>query len=197
MRATPSWLSSQSFANFYFEGDCNDPNVQDKIKQDFWSLISGLYLPPPFCQFNPNCKQSNIKIFCGKTSAADKRRRRANTREVNVRFDYVNKETNLPQHADDKSSQDAYTSKKQDVQVSVINDVASKTSNQKMWNEFKVSSGLELKDSFKIKDVDAYCSEDGAVVRKCDAGDVNWSTGEYICNKESGSITKCSKCLRI
>ena len=58
------------------------------------------------------------------------------------------------------------------------------------WVEYKASSGLELKDydvdNFNLGPVEAYCSEDGAVVEKCDSVD-------GTCNQDTGSVTKCSK----
>ena len=198
VRATPSWLKANGQSTFFFEGDCNDPNTQAKIRDDYWNFLRNpQYIPPPFCLINQHCQKDKIVIYCGATSAADKRRRRAGTREVNIRFEYVNKDTGLKQQVDDQNSQNAYNAKKQEVQTDVIDETAKKLENPTAWNEFKVTSGLELKDPYRLENADAYCSEDGAVVRKCESWDVNWATGEYKCNKPSGSVTKCSKCYRL
>ena len=53
------------------------------------------------------------------------------------------------------------------------------------WVDFKSSSGLEL-NNFNLAPAEAYCSEDGAVVEKCDSVD-------GACDQETGSVTKCSK----
>ena len=189
-------MKAKGLAKFFFKGDCNDPNVQQKLIGDFWTFSRNVqYVLPIYCLWNLDCHKDNIVIYCGATNAADKRRRRAGTREVNIRFEYINKDTGLKQHVDDQNSQNDFNAKKQEVQTDVI-DVAQKSlENPTAWNEFKVTSGLELNGKFRLKNVDAYCSEDGAVVRKCDDFDVNWATGEYQCNKQSGSITKCSKSM--
>ena len=165
------------------------------MKDDYLNFLRNpnSHIPPPFCLMNPNCQKDNIVIYCGATSAADKRRRRAGTREVNIRFEYVNKETGLKQHVDDQNSQNDFNAKKQEVQRDVIDGAQKSLENPTAWNDFKVTSGLELKGSYHLGSADAYCSEDGAVVRKCDSWDVNWANGEYKCNKQSGSITKCSE----
>lgn len=68
------------------------------------------------------------------------------------------------------------------------------------WAEYKASSGLELKgynvDNFNLGPVEAYCSEEGAVVKKCETADLNCFAAPGTsckCNKDTGAITKCSK----
>lgn len=66
------------------------------------------------------------------------------------------------------------------------------------WGGFQASSGLELKDknvdNFNLGEVEAYCSADGAVVRKCDEADYNnCANPPCMCTKTEGTITKCSK----
>ena len=65
------------------------------------------------------------------------------------------------------------------------------------WGSFQSESGLELKDSnvdnFNLGHVEAYCSENGAVVRKCTEADLNCWRKPCSCNKKEGTITKCSE----
>lgn len=60
------------------------------------------------------------------------------------------------------------------------------------WNAFKVKTGLDLNggaEKFNLKHADGYCSETGAVVRKCKAFELQWFKK---CNQDKGEITKCS-----
>ena len=58
---------------------------------------------------------------------------------------------------------------------------------------------MELKDgditNFNLGEIEAYCSENGAVVRKCDEADLNCGEASCKCTKNQGTITKCSKCI--
>ncbi|KAK3736370.1 hypothetical protein QZH41_006145 [Actinostola sp. cb2023] len=59
------------------------------------------------------------------------------------------------------------------------------------WNAFKVKSGLDLgggADKFNLKHADGYCSEEGAVVRKCTSYQEKY---QKKCNFDKGEITKC------
>ena len=115
--------------------------------------------------------------------------------KVTFNYDYIEKDTGLTQGTNDKAGQDAFNAQKAKMEKSrtevydglkLIN-----------WGEFQASSGLELKDknvdNFNLGPVEAYCSEDGAVVKKCSEVDLNCFDPPCKCNKDSGSITKCSK----
>ena len=108
--------------------------------------------------------------------------------KVTLRYTYIKRDTGLTQGTNDQAGQDAFNQVK-------ANNEQSRTEvyegfEKVNWAEYKASSGLELKDNnvenLNIGPVEAYCSEDGAVVRKCESSDSS-------CNKDTGSITKCSK----
>lgn len=65
------------------------------------------------------------------------------------------------------------------------------------WGSFQAQSGLQLKDgnvdNFNLGQVEAYCSENGAVVRKCTDADLNCFIKPCSCSKKEGTITKCSE----
>ena len=48
----------------YFDGDAHDLNVQASIKDKFYQLLTSPYVPPFFCQFDPECLQ-NIFVSPG------------------------------------------------------------------------------------------------------------------------------------
>lgn len=112
--------------------------------------------------------------------------------KVAIRFDYVLRDTGLAQGTNDQAGQDAFNE-------AVVK--ANQTRNeiygglqQVNWGDFLVSSGLELKDrnvdNFNLGQVEAYCSENGAVVRKCGQNDQQ-------CSQLEGEITKCSKSVNV
>ena len=81
-RDNPSWIKTTGFPSFFYNGDCNDPNVQMQLKIQFKQFLSMPFIPPPFCAKNPQCTHDIIKIHCGEPDAAEKRRRRRNTKKV-------------------------------------------------------------------------------------------------------------------
>ena len=120
--------------------------------------------------------------------------------KVSFRYVYVDRNTGVDPTAADAQSE--FNNKKAELQPDV--DKAKSSAGQIDWVQFKSESGLEIKDNdpsnFKVDDVEAYCSDDGAVVTKCDAADLNCfrtnpSNTSCKCNKDKGSITKCSECL--
>ena len=109
--------------------------------------------------------------------------------KVTFRYTYINRDTGLAQGTNDQEGQDAFNQEKANNEQDRTDVYQGfQTVN---WAEYQASSGLELKDynvdNLNIGPVEAYCSEDGAVVRKCESRDSS-------CNKDTGSITKCSKC---
>ena len=119
--------------------------------------------------------------------------------KVTFNYDYIEKDTGLTQGTNDNAGQVAFNTEKAKLEQSrtdVYNGL--KKIN---WAEFQASSGLELKDNnvdnFNLGPVEAYCSEDGAVVKKCTEEDINCFEPPCKCNKDTGSITKCSKCANM
>jgi len=47
---------------YFFNGDVNDPNVIDAIKDNFISLLKQPYVPPIFCQYDPQCNKDNVEV---------------------------------------------------------------------------------------------------------------------------------------
>jgi len=107
---------------------------------------------------------------------------------VTFSYDYIKRDTGLAQGTNDQAGQDAFNQEKADNEQSRTEVYEGFESVN--WSEYQASSGLELKDNnvenINLGPVEAYCSEDGAVVRKCESSDIS-------CNKDTGSITKCSK----
>jgi len=107
---------------------------------------------------------------------------------VTFNYNYIKRDTGLEQGTNDQAGQDAFNQEKADNEQSRTEVYEGfETVN---WSEYQASSGLELKDynvaNINLGPVEAYCSEDGAVVRKCESSDTS-------CNKDIVSITKCSK----
>ena len=84
----PSWISIKMASNFYYDGDCNDPNVQDNIKANFISLMTSNAVPPFFCLFQPSdCNVNTVDVACGALTVTDRRRKRRSVREVRDFFE--------------------------------------------------------------------------------------------------------------
>lgn len=108
--------------------------------------------------------------------------------QVNIRYTHVFPKTNISEGLEGQAGQDAFNREKvkaNETRNELYNRL--KTVN---WFSYQASTGLELKDkdvsNFNLGQVEAYCSADGAVVRKCDKGATS-------CNKKEGEVTKCSK----
>ena len=115
--------------------------------------------------------------------------------KVTFNYDYIEKNTGLTQGTNDQAGQTQFNAEKQKLEQSradVYNGLANID-----WSAYQASSGLELKDknvvNFNLGPVEAYCSEDGAVVKKCDQADLNCFEPPCRCNKDTGEVTKCSK----
>lgn len=103
--------------------------------------------------------------------------------------------TGLPAGTTDQAGQTNFNNAKSDAENTRTKIYDSlKTVN---WGSFQAQSGLELKDgnvdNFNLGKVEAYCSENGAVVRKCTDADLNCWNPPCSCNKKEGTITKCSE----
>ena len=75
----PDNLKMSSYPYFYYDGDCNDPNTQTEIKENFINLmVSGLVLPLFCASYYPvNCSTDTVQIYCGNVTTAERRRRRS------------------------------------------------------------------------------------------------------------------------
>lgn len=68
---------------FFYKGDCTDPSVQVKIKQNFMDIMTSKFLPPIFCKNIPKkCNKDKLELYCGPLNAAEKRRKRQATMSV-------------------------------------------------------------------------------------------------------------------
>ena len=81
VRDNPTWIKTQGIPSFFYDGNCNDPNVQSELKKAFITFLKDGYIPPMFCSGYP-CSEDNTKIYCGETDAASRRRKRRNTKKV-------------------------------------------------------------------------------------------------------------------
>ncbi|CAH3018719.1 unnamed protein product [Porites evermanni] len=68
-----------SFPYFYYEGDCNDPNDQTSIKENFIRILTSGRVLPTFCSNRTLCNEDTIKVYCGNVTAAERRRKRSTT----------------------------------------------------------------------------------------------------------------------
>ena len=67
---------------YYFNGDCNDEEVQADLKEAYIPVLQERY--PYFCNAETTCRVENIQIHCGVVDVSRKRRRRRNIEmEVN------------------------------------------------------------------------------------------------------------------
>ena len=82
--ANPSWLKVNGHPLFFYDGDCNDPNVQTRLKESFLNkILKSRLVPPFFCVFKPDeCNLNTIELFCGAVSAPEGRRKRSSVRQV-------------------------------------------------------------------------------------------------------------------
>ena len=79
----PSWISINMSPNFYYDGDCNDPNVQANISANFIGLMTSNVVPPFFCLFKPDtCNVNTVDVACGDITVPERRRRRRSVRQV-------------------------------------------------------------------------------------------------------------------
>ena len=117
--------------------------------------------------------------------------------QVTIQYEFVITDPNLAPGTNDKAGQDAFIQAKGKAENTrtEIKDGVQKIN----WGEFHAQSGLELKDddpnNFNIKPVDAYCSNEGAVVKRCEDFEFNCWNPPCQCSKDTGTITKCSEYL--
>ena len=63
--ANQSYWKLSEYSDFFFNGDANDPNVQDTIKTKYISVVNSRFVPPFFCKFDPECKEHNVEAYAG------------------------------------------------------------------------------------------------------------------------------------
>lgn len=75
----PDNLKMSSYPYFYYDGDCNDPNTQTEIKENFINLMVYGPVLPLFCKayYPGNCSTDTVQVYCGNVTAAERRRRRS------------------------------------------------------------------------------------------------------------------------
>ena len=66
------------FPQFYYDGNCNDPNAELEIKENFVNLMYRINM----CDDATLCNQDNVVVYCGNVTVAERRRRRSTTMEV-------------------------------------------------------------------------------------------------------------------
>lgn len=117
--------------------------------------------------------------------------------KVNIRYVYVFPDINLPEGTNDQAGQDNFNAAKveaNETRTRVYSELQAYD-----WNSYRASTGLELQDgnvdNYNLGEVEAYCSEDGAVVRKCNDADLSCGQESCPCTKTVGTVTKCSKCI--
>ncbi|KAK3728579.1 hypothetical protein QZH41_011661 [Actinostola sp. cb2023] len=177
-------------AFYYYEGDCNSEDAQKQIKGNFIKLLqTGILIAFGQTCFNvAECNTDNVNVYCGKTDAS-KRRRRAVVKEVYIKLNLVAKEKpSIPKTI--KELESALESKSRPV----VDAEVQKTD----WSPLRVSDGLDFK-SYSLSHADAYCSDQGAVVGKCDSLETGCDgktkpQSKCSCNSASGSIEKCIRC---
>ena len=174
---------------FYFSGECTSQEAQDQIKLNFVNLLNLQFIPSGLCKDVPaECNVGNVNVFCGASNAA-KRRRRSSVREVYVKVDIVAGEK--PSGASQTVSQ---------LEQYLDNDARPAMDKQAQsfdWGPLRTSTDLEYQ-SYTLSHAEAYCSESGAVIGKCDSLEtgcdgITKPHNLCQCNKDSGSIEKCSK----
>ncbi|XP_078370334.1 uncharacterized protein LOC144654105 [Oculina patagonica] len=63
--ANPSWMKMYGFHWYYYNGDAHRPDVQDTLKNQFHTLMTQPFVPPPFCLTNPKCTKDNFSVSPG------------------------------------------------------------------------------------------------------------------------------------
>ena len=173
---------------FYFAGDCNSKEAQDQIKLNFVNLLNQQFIPPNLCRDQADCNVGNVNVFCGATTSA-KRRRRKSTREVYIKVDIV---------AQEKQSGASQTvTQLEQVLESDAKPKLDQQAKSSDWSPLRSSTDLEY-ETYSITNAEAYCSETGAVVGRCDSLETGCDglTKPHNlcqCNKGSGAIERCSK----
>ena len=130
----------------------------------------------------------NVNVFCGATTSS-KRRRRRSVREVHVKVDIV---------AQEKPSAGSQTLSQLE---QILNNEAKPLLDQQAqtfdWSPLRSSTDLDYQ-TYSITNAEAYCSDTGSIVGKCNTLETGCDglTKPHSlcqCNQDSGAIEKCSK----
>ena len=115
--------------------------------------------------------------------------------KVTIKYTYIDKETGLAPGTTDQAGQDGFNAQKAKVEnqrTDVYNGLKKVN-----WVQYNADTGLQLPDNnvdnFNLGHAEAYCSENGAVVKKCSQADINCFLPPCKCNGDSGAVTRCSK----
>ena len=85
--ANPNNLKMGMFPFFYFNGDCNDPNTQAKMKQDFLAFLrTPGAAPSTVCGNITYCNENTVTVYCSNVTVPEARRRRSPLMQVNVKY---------------------------------------------------------------------------------------------------------------
>jgi len=71
----PTRLMGNTLSEFYYDGDCNDPNNQATIKSNFLSIFQ-------FFDVCSGCNEDTTDVYCGNVTSAERRRKRSSTMQV-------------------------------------------------------------------------------------------------------------------
>ena len=86
-REDPAKGSLKMEAAYYFQGDCDDKEVQAELKQRYITVVSNtIYFPDHFFCEQKHCKVDNIQVFCGDVDAVRRRRRRRRSIVMEVNY---------------------------------------------------------------------------------------------------------------
>lgn len=119
--------------------------------------------------------------------------------QVIIQYESIITDPTLVPGTNDKAGQDAFIAAKAKAEKDTagIKDGLKKID----WQAFEAKSGLQLKDNdpenFNVGVVDAYCSNEGAVVKRCEDFDLNCWDPPCGCSKDEGPMTKCSEYLEL
>ena len=148
-------------------------------------------MPPDICKNNADCNVGNVIVYCGETTSA-KRRRRSSVREVYFKVDIV---------AQPKSGGSSQTlSQLEQILDTDARPLLDQRAQTFDWSPLRSSADLEYQ-RYTLTHAEAYCSDAGAVVGKCESLETgcDGKSKPYElcqCNKDSGSIEKCSKYIK-
>ena len=58
--------NSPQVPGYFFDGDANDPNVQNTIRGNFITLATGPFIIPFFCKDKPaDCNANTVEVYAG------------------------------------------------------------------------------------------------------------------------------------
>ena len=173
---------------FYFAGDCSSKEAQDQIKLNFVTLLNQQFIPSALCRDHADCNVGNVNVFCGATSSA-RRRRRKSANDVYVKVDIVAQEK--------QSGASKTVTQLEQILENDAKPLLDQQAKSLDWSPLRSSSDLEYQ-TYSITNAEAYCSDTGAVVGRCDTLETGCDGlakphSMCQCNKDTGAIERCSK----